>query len=135
MKIYACRLLPGKDFRDELFRIISEQKIQAGFIITCVGSFSTATLRMAGATPGKQDIRTKEGEFEVVSAVGTFSQDGMHVHMGLASRDGEFFGGHLKNGCIINTTMELVIGDSPDWHFSLEKDPETGFEEFAPKKR
>ena len=131
MITYARRFLAGKDLRDELLRIIAEEKIQAGFILACVGSLSKGTLRMAGALPGKEDVRIFEEDLEVVSAEGTLSQSGIHVHLGLSRKDGTCIGGHLKSGCVIKTTMELVIGESHDFQFSRIPDSKTGFEELS----
>jgi predicted DNA-binding protein with PD1-like motif len=40
-------------------------------------------------------------------------------------------GGHLKTGCIVRTTCELVIGILDDITFKRKTDPETGFDELT----
>lgn len=107
----------GEDVRGRIQEIAAQETIGAGFIVTCVGSLSQATLRMAGAEADKQDARTYEGDFEVLSLVGTVSADGVHLHATLSDTEGSCFGGHLKDGCIVKTTMELVIGESADHRF------------------
>jgi predicted DNA-binding protein with PD1-like motif len=134
MKAEAFRLLPGTDLKRELERLIREHGLQAAIILTCVGSLSKATLRMAGAYAGKEDIRAYEEELEIVSAVGTLSGEGLHVHIALSRTDGTCIGGHLKEGCIIKTTAEVVIGEIPNTKFRRQQDEQTGFPELIVEK-
>jgi uncharacterized protein len=127
MKTYALRLKPGQDLKKELVKY--SQNVQAGFIITCVGSLKTATLRLAD----ENIVKTFDKKFEIVSLVGTLSKDGVHLHISLADENGNTVGGHLKEGCIIYTTAEIVIGGSDEFIFSREMDPETGFKELKIK--
>jgi len=76
MKAYAIRFLPGQDLKKELEKFVKEKEINAGFIMTCVGSLKKATLRMAGAKVTKNF----EQKLEIVSLVGTLSPDAFHVH-------------------------------------------------------
>ena len=41
--------------------------------------------------------------------------------------EGEPKGGHLKEGSLVRTTVEIVIGILPEWKFTREIDPETGY--------
>jgi predicted DNA-binding protein with PD1-like motif len=43
-------------------------------------------------------------------------------------------GGHLCEGCIINTTCELIIAEIPEISIDVEDDPETGYDELIFKK-
>lgn len=36
---------------------------------------------MAGVSPKKQDIRSTIARFEIVSLVGTISNNGLHIHL------------------------------------------------------
>jgi predicted DNA-binding protein with PD1-like motif len=42
------RLKPGDDLRNSILRYASLRKLEAGCILTCVGSLKEATLRFAG---------------------------------------------------------------------------------------
>ena len=53
MKIYCLRLRPGQDLKKELANFVVEKNIQAGFIVTTVGSFKKACLRMANGKETK----------------------------------------------------------------------------------
>lgn len=131
MKIYTFRIKPGNDLKSELERFVKTNDIQAGFIITCVAGLEQATLRMAGAMPDKQDIRTYKGDYEVTSLVGTVSVNGVHLHMSISDNEGKSFGGHLKEGTIVHPTAEIVIGEDEQTTYTRELDEETGFPELV----
>ncbi|MFN9055893.1 MAG: PCC domain-containing protein, partial [Cyanobacteriota bacterium] len=68
-------------------------------------------------------------ELEILSLSGTISPDGAHLHISVAGSSGAVIGGHLGAGSLVRTTAELVIGLLPDWRFSRELDPATGYPE------
>ena len=39
--------------------------------------------------------------------------------------------GHLRPGCLVNTTAEIVLAELPDTVFTRERDEATGYEELA----
>lgn len=127
MKIYATRLQPNQDLKIALENYVRENKIGAGVILTCVGSLNCATLRMAD----ENVLKTFAGKFEIVSLVGTLSPNGCHLHISLSDKNGNVVGGHLKEGCTIYTTAEIVIGDIKNLTFSRVLDEDTGFKELV----
>ncbi len=131
MKQLTLRFKQGQDLRNEIEKIVTEKKIKAGVILTIVGSLERARLRMPGATPAKQVVKKWDGPFEIVSAVGTLSLDGCHIHISISDTQGNVHGGHLKGGCFIKTTAELVLGAFDDVVYRRKPDPETGFDELT----
>lgn len=131
MKTIIFRLKPGADLKSSIEEVIKDNAIKAGFIVTCVGGLEQATVRMAGAKPDKQDIRTFKDDFEIVSLVGTVSVNGTHLHMSFSDSEGVVHGGHLKEGTIIHPTAEIVIGINEDVEMKREMDEETGFTELV----
>ena len=129
MHIHTFRLKPGCDLKTEIERFVTDKQIKAGFIITCVAGLEQATMRMAGAAPGREDIRTFSGDFEVTSLVGTVSVNGVHLHISISDSEGHAFGGHLKEGTIVHPTAEIVIGEDTTAIYTREHDEETGFAE------
>lgn len=125
MHVFALRLKPGMDLKDSLWEFTKVNNIQAGFILTTVGSLSQATLRMAG----QSNTKVFQGKFEIVSLVGTLSPDGVHLHIAIADSEGRVIGGHLTSGNIIRTTAEVVIGESHKHRFSRTLDDQTGYQE------
>ena len=125
MKVKPLRLPPGADLRRALEAWMREQQEQAGCVISAVGSLSVAQLRLAGAT----EATAIHSELEILSLSGTLSPDGAHLHIAVADSSGTVIGGHLCAGSLVRTTAELVIGLLPDWRFSRELDPATGYPE------
>jgi len=124
----VVRLKPGADLEYSLTKITENHNVKAGVIISLVGSLKEANLRMAGAFKGTQ----LSGPLEIVSATGTLSTNGMHVHISVSNQLGATIGGHLLSGCIVYTTIELVIHDLSDqWIFSREHDAETAYDELV----
>lgn len=131
MHLVAKRLTPGKDLKQTIIEFAAEKNIAAGAIISAVGSLSIANIRMAGAQPDKQDVRELAGPFEIVSLIGTVGIDGEHLHISLSDKDGKVIGGHLKDGCLVETTVELVITVEDRLEFRRDVDPTTGFKELS----
>lgn len=131
MRIYALRLRPGQDLRQELEKFTKERGIKAGFIITTVGSLQKASLRLAD----KSDVTGFEGKFEIVSLVGTLTQDGVHLHASISDGAGRTVGGHLVEGCLVYTTAEIVIGEATGMEFRRETDKSTGYKELTIRPR
>ena len=126
---YTFRLLPGQDLKAEIERIVREEGITAGCILSIVGSLSQTTLRLADGIT----IKVWEEKFEIVSGTGTLSTDGCHIHVAVADQEGKVIGGHLKEGCIINTTAEIVLLTFGDVRYFREDDSQTGFKELVVK--
>ena len=124
---YALRLRPGDDLRQQLLSFVQAQGIAAGAMLTCVGSLTVATLRLAN-----QDGPTEyRGHFEIVSLVGTLSVNGSHLHLSVSDSTGRTIGGHLLDGCRVYTTAEIVLGEMPALEFRREPDPTFGYQELV----
>ena len=131
MKTITFRLKPGTDLKKSIEAMVAERSIKAGFIITCVGGLEKAVVRMAGAKPDAQDIRTFKDDYEIVSLVGTVSVNGTHLHISFSDNEGVVHGGHLKEGTVIHPTAEIVLGVEDGVEFKRELDEETGFTELV----
>lgn len=131
MRTLVFRLKSGNDLKQSLERMVQNHAIRAGFVVTCVGSLQGVVVRMAGAQPNAQDIRTFDGSYEIVSLVGTVAESGTHLHVSFSDTDGVVRGGHLKEGTIVHTTAEVVLGYDEKLEFAREIDQETGFTELA----
>lgn len=130
-KIHAFRLKPGQDLREEIESFVRREDIKAGWMVTCVGSLTQASLRLAN----QSGATTLAGHFEIVSLVGTLSTNGCHLHLSVSDSTGRTVGGHLLAGNTVYTTAEIVIGESRDLVFSREVDGTTPWEELQIKKK
>lgn len=130
-RVLATRLRKGQDLRVALADFAVQEDVRAAVITSMVGSFTQAKLRLAGA----DTVKTIEGPLEIVAVTGTINRHSMHVHLAVADKDGTTFGGHLVDGCLVNTTVELVLHDvSDEWTFDRDFDEQTGYPELAPKR-
>jgi predicted DNA-binding protein with PD1-like motif len=123
MNILPIRLKPNQDLKQSLKEVAALHQIQAGFILTTVGSLRQACLRFAG----QSESQCFSQRFEIISLVGTVSMFGLHLHMALSDSQGNLIGGHVQPGCLIYTTAEIVIGLSSDYQFNRSLDSETGY--------
>ncbi|MBU0613227.1 DNA-binding protein [Patescibacteria group bacterium] len=127
MKKHVIRLMPNQDLKKEIVNLIVKEKIRAGYVTTCVGSLKKATIRLAD----DKSVKTWEERFEIVSIVGTVSPGKCHLHIALADKEGKVVGGHLKEGCLIHTTAEIIITEDEDRIYERVYNKDTGFDELS----
>ena len=129
------RLTPGQDVRQAIEAVVVAQGCQAAFVVSGIGSLSTAGLRLAGA----DQPRRLHGDMEILTLSGTVAVQGArsssHLHMALSTADGQVLGGHVVPGCIVRTTAEVLLALLPDWEFSREPDATTGYDELVIRPR
>jgi hypothetical protein len=131
MHSYSFRLRPGQDLLKEIETVVRQERIEAGAILTCVGSLTDVKLRLAN----QEGPSVWQGHFEIVSLVGTLSTNGSHIHVSVSDSVGRTLGGHLLEGCKVYTTAELVIGVMPDLVYTREPDPAFGYRELVMRKK
>jgi predicted DNA-binding protein with PD1-like motif len=124
-KTHVLRLKPGQDLKKELQAFAQQQKIEAGWIVTCAGSLTSYQIRFANQPGGTRH----SGHFEIVSLTGTLSMNGSHLHISVSDSTGKTIGGHLMDGNIVYTTAEIVVQESRELVFKREKDGTTEWEE------
>ncbi len=124
MQFHTIRLLPNTDLRTEIERVVRQKKIKAGCILTCVGSLKEANIRLAN-----ENTKQYKEYFEIVSLTGTLSLDGCHIHISIADKTGKTIGGHLKPGCTIYTTAEIILLELEGIEFSRKLDKRVGWKE------
>lgn len=123
----AIRLTRGTDLKQAIQKLVTEHNITAGSIASCVGCFSQFRIRLAGAT---HELELTE-PVEIVSIMGTLTPDHQHIHISVAKQSGEVIGGHLLEGCIVDTTAELILHQYHNLSFTREYDKHTGFSELV----
>ena len=131
MKALPIRLIGGQDLRSALEAAVQSQKCRAAFVLSGIGSLSTAGLRFAGVDNPE---RLTEG-MEILSLSGTVAFDGIqtssHLHMAVSTTTGQVLGGHVAAGCIVRTTAEVLLALLPEWQFAREPDATTGYDELV----
>ena len=130
MKTICKRLHRGDDLLKSIQALAKDQHIGAGVVLSAVGCISKGMVRDASGVT----LRQINEPCEIVSLNGTVSAIRCHLHIALSREDLSTVGGHLVEGCIINTTCELVIGVLDGWEIATEFDAETGYDELIFKE-
>lgn len=126
MAEHICiRLKRGMDLKKEIVKIAQAEDIACGSAICAVGCLSSAKVRSAD---GRTVIGINE-PCEIVSLTGTVSSARCHLHISLAKSDLTVVGGHLVEGCIVNTTCELIIAKVDGYHINKYFDETTCYNE------
>jgi predicted DNA-binding protein with PD1-like motif len=131
MRVFSLRLKPEEDLRQSLKAFAIAHNLQAGFILSGIGSLTQAKLRFAN----QPESTLLTGKFEILSLNGTVSIHGIHLHAAIADANGTVIGGHIDQGCIIYTTAEIIIGEIETITFLRTLDPKTGFLELEIRER
>jgi predicted DNA-binding protein with PD1-like motif len=127
MQNYTFRLKSGQDLFDSIQAFVMEKHIEAGCILSGVGSLTHAMLRLAN----REYSSEYEGHFEIVSITGTVSIHGSHLHISISDEDGKTLGGHFESGCKIYTTAEIVIAVFKDVIYKRELAEDSGYDELT----
>lgn len=124
-RVICKRLHRGDDLMLEIKKLAQEEKIQAGVVLSAVGCVSRVRVRDASGVR----IRELTENCEILSVQGTVSAQRTHLHIAFSREDLSAIGGHLMEGCIINTTCELVLQELGGWKYGVIQDEETGYDE------
>jgi len=131
MENYTFRLFPGQDLFDSIESFVQHKQIEAGCVLSGVGSLTVANLRLANHVAHN----VYEGHFEIVSITGTISIYGSHLHISISGSDGITIGGHLVSGCKIYTTAEIVLAAFSDEVYKRELAEDSGYPELTVYKK
>ncbi len=132
MRSFTFRLKPGQDLFDSIEEFVKQNNIEAGCVLSSVGSLTHATLRLAN----REYYNEYEGHFEIVSMTGTVSAHGSHIHVAISDGNGVTTGGHLVSGCKIYTTAEIVLAVFEDVIYKRELlANDSGYEELVVYKK
>ena len=130
MKIHVFRLTKGMDLKKNIEQYVVDKKIKSGVILSAVGCLYQVCLRTADGVT----VKTINDEYEIVSATGTLSMDGCHIHVSLSDTNLQTIGGHLKDNCLVNVTAEIVLAEFDEFEFTREFDDSTGYKELVIKE-
>ncbi|MEQ1722124.1 MAG: PPC domain-containing DNA-binding protein [Pseudobdellovibrio sp.] len=121
----SLKLNPEQDLKRELQSFCEKNTIQAGCIVSGIGSLKKAKIRLANSSEFFESVSF----FEIVSLSGSLSVNGCHIHISIADKDGNIKGGHLVDDNLIYTTAEIVILKLSGQTYEREFDSITGFKE------
>ena len=105
MQPLPLKLAPGSDLRLSLEALAQKDGI-SGFVLGVVGNLTKASFQC----PGQAEPTVLEGDLEVITLNGTFSPEGVHLHLSLSDGACQVWGGHLEPGTIVQKGVDLLIG-------------------------
>ncbi len=130
MKILAARLKDGQELKGALEKLLADNGVKSGVILSGVGSLQNVKIRMPVIKKIKY-LELKNVEIDLLH--GTLGSSSSHIHVVVSDLSGKVWGGHLKEG-VVRTTCELVVGLIDDVDFLRERDKKTGYDELVIKK-
>jgi predicted DNA-binding protein with PD1-like motif len=119
--VILSRLMPEEDLFAALKRIVQENGVERGVVLSAIGSLKNVVFRNVKIDveiPVKLENTNQmeeAGPFEVLSLEGNIfpsESDGelmIHLHAMLGSPSGSVMGGHLFKATVF-TTIEIIIG-------------------------
>ena len=125
------KLDDGEDIFDCLHQAIRNFDINSGFVVLGVGMLADIDL---GYFAGNEYLwKHLDEPHELVSLHGSIStkdETVIHLHCGLANRNHEIIGGHLKSArvCVIN---EILIRKLENTELGRVLNPDTGLKELT----
>ncbi len=105
MRSLALKLSPGSDLRLSIEKLGRDQH-SSGFVLGVVGNLSQASFQC----PGRKDPTVLEGNLEIITLNGTFSPNGVHLHLSLSDGDCQVWGGHLEPGTLVLKGADVLVG-------------------------
>lgn len=127
MPDHCIRLTRGTDVKAFIEQFAKQHHIQAGVVLTCVGCLKRWRIRGADG----ESLFDGSRSAEIVSLSGTVSEHGCHLHISLSLDNLMVVGGHLVEGCIVNTTAELILKEIDNTMFTRAYDDDTGYVELV----
>lgn len=124
-RVICKRLHRGDDLLVAIQTLAESENIEAAVVLSAVGCVSRLRVRDASGVT----IQELNEDCEILSLNGTVSKRRTHLHIAFSKEDLSAIGGHLVEGCIINTTCELILAELPGMNFGVEQDVTTGYDE------
>lgn len=144
-KAVIVRILPGSDIIEGIEETCRKQNINAGAIVSCIGSLQRVKLMIAVPLDNKIGAGYSkpvelEGPLELISGQGTIGQgqEGettVHMHGVVSDKRGNLHGGHFVGGeNPVLITCEIMVAQIDGIRIAKSYDPEVGMEIFLAKE-
>ena len=111
MHAVPLELAPGSDLRRSL-EDFAVARAASGFVLGVVGDLAQAAFQC----PGQPQPTLIQGDLEIITLNGTFSPQGVHLHLSLSDDTCQVWGGHLEHGTLVRKGAQLLVGvfSAPD---------------------
>ena len=136
-RLITARIFPNNDVLKTIGEICIKHNIQYGEISTSIGSLRRISFNYVSTTTPKPGTGhtthiEKEGPFGLLSGQGVISPGdepnkmNIHYHAVISREDGVAIGGHIEEGTITLSTLDLVILEITGVKMVRTKDPVNG---------
>ena len=98
------KLSPGEDLRLSIEKTAKDGN-HTGFVVGIVGNLAKASFQC----PGRANPTVLEGNLEIITLNGTFSNDRVHLHLSLSDGNCQVWGGHLEPGTLILKGADILL--------------------------
>ena len=105
MHALPVHLGAGSDLHGSLRELAVAHQAQ-GFVLSVVGNLTQAAFQC----PGQAEPTVVRGELEIITLQGTFSPEGVHLHLSLSDGSCQVWGGHLEPGTLVQKGADLLLG-------------------------
>lgn len=134
-KVHVLRIQPGEDVLNCIQAYCNQHHILNGVILSGIGSLDGCTFFDPQEIPGKPGCYGYVTAIDLPTPIELVGLNGIicaepsgsaapHIHACFADKDGNEYGGHLKEGNHVLVTVELVIGELSGVKMSRKVDPE-----------
>ena len=109
-EVYRIRLDRGDLLLETIQRVIRENHISDGAVLTAVGSLGDCTfhrIKSTGEKPEDEFLTVKE-PLEILNINGVIADGEPHLHLTMSGARGAF-GGHLEKGCRVLYRAEVTV--------------------------
>ncbi|WP_299018713.1 PPC domain-containing DNA-binding protein [uncultured Photobacterium sp.] len=124
---HAFRLTKGVDLKLAILDYIQANSINAGSLLSCVGCLTAVNIRLAD----EGQSLALDGPMEILTLAGTLTPTHVHLHISVADKQGNVYGGHLMDGSMVSYTAEVCLVSYENLEFNREFDLNTGFDELT----
>lgn len=136
-RVVAARILPNLDILSTIEEICAKHNIKYGQITTSIGSLRRISLNYVSRTTpveglGHTTHLEREGPFSVLCGQGLVSPSeepgkmNIHLHMAISGEEDVVCGGHIEEGTITLSTLDIFILEVNGLEITRGKDPVTG---------
>ena len=101
---------------ESLRAVTRAANLHTGVLMTGLGSLTAGRIHyvVTNQMPPQDQFLDLPGPLEIVGFSGIIAGFEPHIHISLMNKNGQFYGGHLEEGCSILTLSEISILRIPD---------------------
>ena len=125
-KVVLARLFEDEDLLETINLVANQAEVNVGFF-NLIGTLKKAKVEFY--REGKYETIEIAGPLEIASCIGNISlkkgKPFAHAHIVVSDEKGKAMGGHVKQGCTVGATAELVLIEAANARLHKKFDKKT----------